>query len=252
MSVVKTSPRKVAGRAGRKSGAVRGQLSQALILRTSLNIIDELGLSGLTVRKLAEELGVSAMAIYRHYRSKAEIEQHIVDLVVGDYDVTNHQQTDWREWIYVTYSGMRSALCAHPGVMPLLDDASYQGGRALAVMDRILQELAKAGLNAEQSATLFHMLMANMIGSVVLMNADERRRVASQKQPAGQHGHAGSAADSNSNDSSDSMSSTALSFAAVSLNDFPHIVALIPQLLNNSSEQRFRQAMMLIIKGVAD
>lgn len=255
MPTAKTAVRKVVGRASGKAkpGMARGVLSQALILRTALNIIDELGLNGLTVRKLAEELGVSAMAIYRHYRSKAEIEQQIVDLVVGDYDVTNHQETDWREWIYVTYSGMRSALCAHPGVMPLLDDASYQGGRALTVMDRILQELEKAGLSAEQSATLFHMLMANMIGSVVLMNADERRRVASRMRPASQRA-GGSAAPVSGLDAAATDytgdSAPKLSFEAVNLEDFPHIVALVPQLLNHSNEQRFRQAVMLIIRAM--
>ena len=52
-----------------KPATPRGTLSQALILRTSLGIIDSDGLAGLTVRKLAEQLGVSAMAIYRHYKT---------------------------------------------------------------------------------------------------------------------------------------------------------------------------------------
>ncbi len=231
-----TAPRKKSKPAGRVPVA-RGTLSQALILRTSLDIIDHDGLAGLTVRKLADRLGVSAMAIYRYYKNKAEIERGLVDLVVGDYDVTNHQEDDWREWLHVTYAGMRAALCAHPGVMPLLDDASYQGGRALATMERILQELARAGLTPEQSARLFHLLMANMIGSVVLMNGEARRLVA-----FGQKTDTPIA----------SPSPRKRSFEQVTLDQFPHIAALAPHLLTLAETTRFRDSVMLIIRAVTE
>jgi AcrR family transcriptional regulator len=214
-----------------KPATPRGLLSQALILRTALGLIDHDGLEGLTVRKLAEKLGVSAMAIYRHYQSKAEIERQLVDLVVGDHDVTNHEEADWREWLYTTYAGMRAALCVHPGVMPLLDNASYQGGKALAVMDRILCELNKVGLTAEQSALLFHTLMAHMIGSVVLMNDEERSLIA--------FGH-----------SEERQRSRKLSFEMVSLEPFPNIAVHAPQLAVISGDQRFRDSVMLIIKAI--
>lgn len=214
-----------------KPATPRGVLSQALILRTSLEIIDRDGLTGLTVRKLAEQLGVSAMAIYRHYQSKAEIERQLVDLVVGDYDVTSHDETDWREWLYTTYAGMRAALCAHPGVMPLLDNASYQGGKALAVMDRILCKLNSAGLTAEQSALLFHTLMANMIGSVVLMNDEERSLIAFGPNAERQR-------------------SRKLSFEMVSLEPFPNIALHAPQLAGISGDQHFRDSVTLIIRAI--
>ncbi len=212
----------------------RGTLSQALILRTALAIIDSDGLAGLTVRKLAERLGVSAMAIYRHYKNKAEIERELVDLVVGDYDVTSHNEEDWREWIFKTYANMRDALCAHPGVMPLLDNASYQGAKSLAVADRILRELLAAGLTPEQAATLFHMLMANMIGSVVLMNEESRRVIA-----FGQ------------NASEEQQRSRKLSFEMVPLTQFPSIAALAPHLARLSDAQQFRASVMQIITAVA-
>ena len=217
-----------------KPATPRGTLSQGLILRTSLAIIDSDGLAGLTVRKLAEQLGVSAMAIYRHYKNKAEIESELVDLVVGDYDVTSHSEDDWKEWIYTTYANMRDALCAHPGVMPLLDNASYQGAKALAVADRILRELLDAGLTAEQAATLFHMLMANMIGSVVLMNEESRRAIVSRVA-----------------DAEEQKRQRLLSFEMVPLGQFPSIAELAPHLAKLSDAQQFRASVMQIIKAVA-
>ncbi len=225
---------KTAKAARKKPGKPRGTLSQALILRTAVEIIDSDGLGGLTVRKLSARLGVSAMAIYRHYKNKAEIERELVDLVVGDYDVTNHHEEHWEDWIFTTYAKMRQALCTHPGVMPLLDNASYQGNNALAVMDRILLELRRAGLTPHQSAQLFHMLMAHIIGTVVLMNEDSRRAIASGAEDTDAHTRL-----------------RKLSVEMVPLGKFPNIVDLAPDLTQVSEPREFKDSVMQIIKSVA-
>ena len=219
-----------------KTGQPRAPLSRALILRAALAIIDSDGLNGLTVRKLSARLGVTAMAIYRYFKNKAAIEHKLVDLVVGDYDVINHNRDDWVEWLYTTYAKMRHALCNHPGVMPLLDNASYQGGNALTVMDRILQELRRAGLSERQAAQLFHTLMAYMVGTVVLMNEEARRAIVVGK--------------SNTNTAVTSRSRK-LSFEMVSLSPYPHIAELAPHLAQVDAERQFRESVLQIIKSVA-
>ena len=219
-----------------KMGQPRAPLSRALILRAALVIIDNDGLNGLTVRKLSARLGVTAMAIYRHFKNKAAIEHELVDLVVGDYDVINHSRDDWVEWLYTTYAKMRHALCNHPGVMPLLDNASYQGGNALTVMDRILQELRRAGLSERQAAQLFHTLMAYMVGTVVLMNEEARRAIVAGKSDT---------------DTAVAGRSRKLSFEMVSLSPYPHIAELAPYLAQVDAEHQFRESVLQIIKSVA-
>lgn len=147
-------------------------LSRPLILRAALAIVDAEGLEGLTVRRLARALGVTAMAIYRHYESKDAIERSLVDLVVGDYDVTNHEEPDWRDWICVTYGSMQRGLCEHPAIIPLLSKATYAGSDAMAVLERVLLELRDAGLAPPAATRLFHTLMAYTIGSVTLMDQE--------------------------------------------------------------------------------
>jgi AcrR family transcriptional regulator len=210
-------------------------LSRALILRAALAIIDSDGLSGLTVRKLAARLGVTAMAIYRHFKNKAAIEHELVDLVVGDYDVISNNQDGWVDWLYSTYAKMRHALCAHPGVMPLLDNASYQGGNALTVMDRILGELRRAGLGDRQAAQLFHTLMAFVVGTVVLMNEEARLAIVAGKS-----------------DPARASRSRKLSIEMVSLSPYPNIAELAPHLAQVDEERQFRDNVMQIIKAVAE
>jgi AcrR family transcriptional regulator len=99
----------VTGKRGRGAGAARrargrparAVLSREAILRAALDVTDREGLEGLTLRKIAAELGASPMGVYRHFRNKAEILGELVDLVIGLYDVT-HQRADpdgaWEPW----------------------------------------------------------------------------------------------------------------------------------------------------------
>jgi len=109
----------------------RAKLSLQAILRTALSIADRDGLDGLTLRKIASELGASPMSVYRHFRNKAEIVNGLVDRVVGDYDVTAHAEKDWRAWMRETFRQMRQALLAHPGIVPLLGTAAFAGSHPL-------------------------------------------------------------------------------------------------------------------------
>lgn len=200
----------------------RGTLSQELILRTALEIVDSDGLEGLTVRKLAGRLGVTAMSIYRYYKSKAAIEHELVDLVVGDYDVTNHHEADWRDWICHAFLLKRHALCAHPGIIPLLDGATYRGSNAMAVMERVLGVMCQAGLSPEQAPQLFYMLMSYTIGSVVLMNNESRRAVAGAAE-----------------DLSELFRQRQLSFEMLPRGEYPNIVDLAPHLASCAEDEQF-------------
>ena len=149
------------------SPAERATLSRETILRAALLIADRDGLGGLTIRKIAGQLGASPMGIYRHFRNKAEIVGGLVDLVVGDYDVTSHEEASWTAWVRETFLQMKRALCAHPGIIPLLGATGLWGANALGVLERVLEVMRGAGLG-EASVPLFHTLMSYTIGAVAI------------------------------------------------------------------------------------
>ena len=121
-----------------------GKLRSAV--KAALAIADRDGLGGLTIRKLAERLGVSPMATYRYFRNKAEIVEGLVDVVVGEYDVTNHEEADWAKWVRKTFCLMRRALREHPGIITLLGTAASSGPNAMAVMEEVLTVRERAGI----------------------------------------------------------------------------------------------------------
>src|SRR6478735_12463370 len=65
----------------------RVPLTPELILQTALRIADQGGLESLSMRKLGQELGVEAMAIYYHFANKDQLLDGIVDLVWAEIDV---------------------------------------------------------------------------------------------------------------------------------------------------------------------
>ena len=59
----------------------RPRLTRELVLQTALGLADQGGLESLSMRKLGQELGVEAMAVYYHFANKDEVLDGIVDLV---------------------------------------------------------------------------------------------------------------------------------------------------------------------------
>jgi len=199
----------------------RTSLSRETILRAALHIADRDGLGGLTMRKIAGRLGSSPMGVYRHFRNKAEIVSGLVDLVIGDYDVTGHREPSWREWIRETFLRMRGALCAHPGIIPLLGAAAFSGNNALAVLEHVLDVLHRAGLG-KVAAPLFHTLMSYTIGSVAIESSAVPRTAGEDDL-----------------DVEEQRRRAQLSFELLPRSAYPNVVASAPQLAGFATDRHF-------------
>lgn len=154
--------------------AVRKTLTRAAVFQAALDIADEGGFSTLTIRKLAASLGVTPMAIYRHCRSKEEITDGIVDLVVGQSAPTRHEHRDWRPWLRRTLGIMRAALRRHPGVIPLLGTPAGFGPNALRVLNDMFTVLLGAGLAGPRAISAVYALISYTVGSAAIVNAARR------------------------------------------------------------------------------
>ena len=64
----------------------RVPLSRDRVLRAAVALADKAGIESLSMRKLAQELGVVPMALYKHVANKDELLDGMVDVVVGEID----------------------------------------------------------------------------------------------------------------------------------------------------------------------
>src|SRR5206468_9431854 len=73
----------------------RVPLSRARVLRAAFDRTDKEGIESLSMRKLAQELGVEAMSLYRHVRNKGDIVDGMVDLVFAEIGLPA-TDVDWK------------------------------------------------------------------------------------------------------------------------------------------------------------
>ena len=215
------------------SPAERATLSRETILRAALHIADRDGLAGLTIRKIAGQLGASPMGIYRHFRNKSEILGGLVDLVVGDYDVTNHEEASWTEWVRETFLQMKRALCAHPGIIPLLGATGLWGTNALGVLERVLDVLREAGLG-KASVPLFHTLMSYTIGAVAIESSAFSQAEGGQEMEVEER-----------------LRRARLYFELAPSSSYPNVVASASQLARFGTGDHFVEGLERILSSVA-
>ncbi|CAN5850392.1 TetR/AcrR family transcriptional regulator [soil metagenome] len=86
------------------------------IIQTAITVLDRDGLEGVTLRRLATELGITAASIYWHIANKEvlldEMANAILEEKFGTWDFGNDQR-DWVEWLDTLAHELRAAMLAH-------------------------------------------------------------------------------------------------------------------------------------------
>ena len=97
----------------------RVSLSRERVLAGAITVADAGGIGALTIRTLAQELGVKPMSVYHYVANKDEIIDGIVDLVYAEIDLPV-PGGDWRTEMRRRAHSARRVLANHPWATPLL------------------------------------------------------------------------------------------------------------------------------------
>ena len=98
----------------------RVPLSRARVLRAAFDRTDNDGVEALSMRKLAQELGVEAMSLYRHVRNKADIVDGVVDLVFAEIGLPA-TDVDWKTAMRRRAISAREVLARHHWAIGLME-----------------------------------------------------------------------------------------------------------------------------------
>ena len=120
-------------------------LSRDRIRAAALAIIDRDGLPGLSMRRLAGELGVQAPSLYSHYATKDALLDEVCDGIMSNVDVSDFETADWQTGIRTWARSYRAALAAHPNIVPFLAAGPARRDSALRVADAVHGGLVRAG-----------------------------------------------------------------------------------------------------------
>jgi AcrR family transcriptional regulator len=152
-------PRAAATTAGQK----RVPLSRDRVLSGALAVADADGVAALTIRSLAEHLGVKPMALYHHVANKSEIIDGIVDLVFSEIELPAVGGS-WRTEMERRARSAREVLRRHPWAIGLLQSRTSPGPGTLRHHDAVLGTLRQAGFSVPMTAHAFAAIDSYLYG----------------------------------------------------------------------------------------
>jgi len=140
----------------------RVPLSRERVLRAAVALADEGGIEALSMRKLADELGVKAMSLYNHVANKDDVLDGIVDSAWGEI-VAPGGDADWKTQIREIAVSAHETLLRHPWASGLW--ARQKPGPArLRYGESLLGCLRDAGFSKNLTYHAYHIIESYILG----------------------------------------------------------------------------------------
>jgi AcrR family transcriptional regulator len=143
--------------------SARRPLSHELIVIKAVELADEQGIDGLSMRRLAQALGVEAMSLYHYFAGKEHLLTAMLDVVYGEIDVPP-VDGDWRSSMRQMAISFHDALLRHRWACGLLMSSVDLSEPRMRHMDTVLARLREAGLNDTLVDHAYHALDSYVVG----------------------------------------------------------------------------------------
>lgn len=149
--------------AARRKDAPR--LDVETIVGAALDIIDREGLDGMSMRRLAGELGVDVAALYYHVPSKSALHGLIVDEIMSGMDLSGDDATQSPEARLVSAAyAYRAGLLRHPKALPLALGRSLRTVAQLRPIEKLLGIMYEAGLGPTEAIGAVDVIGQHVLG----------------------------------------------------------------------------------------
>jgi AcrR family transcriptional regulator len=141
----------------------RVTLSRDRVLRAAVTLADNIGIESLSMRRLADELGVVPMALYKHVANKEELLDGMLDIVVGEIDppLTG---TDWKSAVRQRILSARQALLRHAWASRVLESRSNPTPVLLDYMNSMIGIFRASGFSVNLTHHLMHAIGSRLLG----------------------------------------------------------------------------------------
>lgn len=133
------------------------RLQREQVIRIALELLNEVGLDGLSLRQLATKLHVQAPALYWHFKNKQELLNQMAEaMIMQQYTgqaapKQSPEPREWSDFLFGIGIRTRQAILSHRDGARLIVSTNDTSGRMLAGLDLIVGTLATAGLSHRQA-----------------------------------------------------------------------------------------------------
>lgn len=160
-------------------------LTRQDFIDAALQVVSEVGVDKLSMRRVAAAMGVSAMAMYKHFPNKEELLAATLDAVIAGADVFPDDSLAWPEWVEQVARGMFEALCRETSWVPLLGSMRL-GSQAAVVTGAFIERLSREGFSQQQAVNAYFAVIQVVIGGVCLhssISAEQQHQANSKLTP---------------------------------------------------------------------
>jgi TetR/AcrR family transcriptional regulator, tetracycline repressor protein len=154
-------------------------LERGMVVDAALELLDEVGFDGLTLRRLATKLGVKAAALYWHFKNKQDLIDQLAMAILDrglrrDETPGNLDSLTWQEVLQLAGHGMRNALLKYRDGSIIIAKADFSQGFKFKGRDIVIDGLRKRGFTAEQAFMALFAVGRFTLGCVFEEQADPR------------------------------------------------------------------------------
>ena len=142
----------------------RAQLTRELITETALDVVARDGLDALSMRRLAQELDVWPMSVYRHFRDKEDLLDAVADAGAEDLELPRRRGGS-RQQLAALAGHARGLLERQPRD---LRRRALNSPGMLRLGEAALDALTQSGASPEEAAASWRAVLAYVIGSIEL------------------------------------------------------------------------------------
>lgn len=148
----------------------RVPLSKERVLRAAITVADERGIESLTMRKVAEELGVEAMSLYYHVANKDTMLDGVVDAIVteieeaaGGFDASP-EDVDWQTAVRTRILIAREIMLLHPWAPGVFETRTTMSPVLIRYFDGLLGLMREGGFSYDLAHHAGHTLGSRALG----------------------------------------------------------------------------------------
>jgi AcrR family transcriptional regulator len=145
------------------SGERRARLNRGRVLQAAVALADEMGIGPLSMRRLAQELDVVPMALYKHVANKEELLDGMAEMIISEIDPPA-ADADWKSTVRLRVLSARRVLQRHRWARPVLETRTKQTPAVLGYMDSFIGMFLAGGFSVDLTHHVMHAIGSRMWG----------------------------------------------------------------------------------------
>jgi len=140
------------------------RLSREGIVAAAIELADRDGLAALSMRRLAQHLGVDAMSIYYHVRDKDTLLATMADAVISKIPIKQNKSDSWPVQLKDLIMAARQTMLTHPWAAKVLEGRDQPTPAALMHLERVLAIMREGGCSVDLGHHAIHLLGSRILG----------------------------------------------------------------------------------------